>query len=138
MMKKALTSIFAVILLVSGMQITLDRHYCGGSLADIRISFTGKMASCGMEQSEPDRPDYPIIDNKCCEDQLFFYKISSNYYPEYFKLAQLTSEREIIPIHTNNFITDNSYNQNLVQWIFPPGYNLWSSLTQSEICVFRI
>jgi len=137
-MKKALTSIFAVILLASGMQATLDRHYCGGSLADIRISFTGKMASCGMEQSEPDRPDYPIIDKKCCEDQLFFYKISSNYYPEYFKLTQLTSERDNIPTQAYNFVTDISYYQNLVKWVLPPGDILRSGLTQSEICVFRI
>jgi hypothetical protein len=57
MMKKVLILLIAVILAVSGMQISLDRHYCGGQLADVRVSVTGKLASCGMENEEPVCPD---------------------------------------------------------------------------------
>lgn len=137
-MKKLLTIIIAAILFASGMQVSLDRHYCGGNLIDVRISVTGKLASCGMEQPESTCPDHPIIDNKCCEDQISFYSLNSNFFPEYFKLSHPFSERDILPIHIGNLITGNSLNTDSVNWELPPGDNLKSSLTQSEICVFRI
>ena len=137
-MRKVLTILIATILLASGMQVTLDRHYCGGSLAGTRISITGKLASCGMEESESSCSGHPVIDKKCCEDRVSYFSISSNYYPECFKLTYPTSERGTIHLHTGNLISDNSYNPDLINWVFPPGDNFKSRLTQSEICVFRI
>jgi hypothetical protein len=137
-MKKVLTILLAVIFPVVGMQITLDRHYCGGKLADVKISVTGKMASCGMEQSESNRPDHPTIDNKCCEDKVSFYSITSNYCPEHFKLAQPIFERDILPLYVGNLISGNTHNAILTDWVLPPGDNLTSRLTQPEICVFRV
>ena len=137
-MKKVLTILIAAFLLASGMQVSIDHHYCGGSLAGTRISLTGKLASCGMEKPESSCPDHQGIDKKCCEDQLSFYSISSNYYPEYFKLTYPTSERGTIYLLTGNIISDNSYNPDLFNWVFPPGDYFKSRLTQSEICVFRI
>jgi hypothetical protein len=137
-MKKILTILIATILLASGMQVTLDHHYCGGSLADVSISLTGKMASCGMEQSESSCPDYLVFDKKCCEDQILIYSLCSNYYPEYPGFTNPTSERDFIPLHHGNWISDNSYNSDFFNWVFPPGDTFKSKLTQSKICVFRI
>jgi hypothetical protein len=137
-MKKVLTILFAAFILVSGMQVSIDHHYCGGSLAGTRISVTGKLASCGMEESGSSCPDHPVIDKKCCEDQLSFYSISGNYYPEYFKLIYPTSERGTIYLHTGNVISDSSYNPDLINRVFPPGDSFKPRLTQSGICVFRI
>jgi hypothetical protein len=137
-MKKVLTIITAAILLASGMRVSIDRHFCGGNLADVRISLTGKMAWCGMEQSESDCPHNPVIDKKCCEDQVSFYGINTNYYPEHFKFTPPASERDIIPRLAVNNISGISYNPDLIQWVLPPGDNLKTGLTQPEICVFRI
>ena len=137
-MKKVLTILIATLLLASGMQVTLDRHYCGGSLADVRVSLTGKLASCGMEKPESRCPHHPIIDKKCCEDQVSYFSINCNYFPEYFRLAHTTLERDIFPLQMGNYISDNSTNPDLINWGFPPGDILKSRLTQSEICVFRI
>ena len=138
MMKKVLTILIATFLLAAGMQVTIDHHYCGGNLAGTRLSITGKLASCGMEKPESSCPGHPGIDKKCCEDQLSFYSISSNYYPEYFKLTYPTSERGTIYLLTGNIISDNSYYPDLNNRVFPPGDYFKSRLTQSEICVFRI
>jgi hypothetical protein len=128
----------AIFLLASGMQVSLDRHYCCGTLADIKISVTGKMASCGMEQSESSCPGRAIIDRKCCEDQVTFYSISSKYYPEYFRLTLTTSERDIFPLQMGNFISYNSFNPDLINCFYPPGDNLKPRLTQPDLCVLRI
>jgi hypothetical protein len=137
-MKKVLTIIIAAFLLASGMQVSIDHHYCGGSLAGTRISLTGKLASCGMEKPESSSPGYLVFDKKCCEDHVSYYSISSNYYPEYFKLTYPSSERWTIHLLTGNTISDNSYYPDLNNWGFPPGDYFKSRLTQSEICVFRI
>jgi hypothetical protein len=138
MMKKILTILIATFLLASGMQVTLDRHYCGGTLADTRISITGKLASCGMEKPELSCPDHQVFNKKCCEDRVSYFSISSNYYPEYFKLTYHDSERGTVHLLTGNVIADNSCNSDLNYRIFPPGNYFKSRLTQSEICVFRI
>jgi hypothetical protein len=138
MMKRILAILISIILLASGMQVTMDRHYCGGRLAGIKVSLTGKLASCGMKQTTPGCQDHPIVDKKCCEDKVSVYSISSNYYPEYFKLTHPASDRHILPVYADNFICDISYNRDLIKWVLPPGDNLSSGLTLSFICVFRI
>jgi len=137
-MKKVITILVSVILIASGMHISIDRHYCGGSLADVKISVTGKLASCGMEQAESSCSNNPAFDQKCCEDQISLYGITSNYYPEYFKIIHPVSERDVTAIKVGTFIPDKSYNTDLISWVLPPGYNLKTGLTQPEICVFRI
>lgn len=137
-MKKILTIFMATFLLASGMQVSLDRHYCCGTLADIRLSFTGKMASCGMEQTESNCPGHAIIDRKCCEDQVTFYSITSKYYPEYFRLTLTASERNIFPQPMGNFISYNSFNPELINCFYPPGDNLRQRFAQNELCVLRI
>ena len=137
-MKKVLTILIAAIILVSGMQVSVDRHYCGGKLIDVKISVTGKLASCGMEQTGSSCPDHPTIDKKCCENQLSFFSLNNNYYPEYFKSIHQVSEKDILPMHMGNLFSGSTFNKDLVNWVLPPGNNLKSRLTQSDICVFRI
>ena len=120
------------------MQVSLDRHYCGGNLVEVKISVTGKHASCGMEESESTCPGNPVIDKKCCENQLSFYSFKSTYYPEYLKLTHPVQEKNILPLIVDIHITGNSFLTSKVNWVLPPGEKLTSGLTQSEICVFRI
>ena len=137
-MKKALTILVAIILLVSGMEISLDRHYCGGRLADVKISVTGKMATCGMEQSCPVSADHHGIHNRCCEDQVTFYNLGSKFFPEYFKLTEPATSFNFINTPVINHTPGNLFNRNLVSWVLPPGDDFVSRLTQPQICVFRI
>lgn len=126
-----------LILLISGMQITLDRHFCGGELAGTKLSLTGKMASCGMIKEEPLRSDRPSIDKKCCEDQVTLFSISSRYFPEYFKLKHPITQKYIPFSLTGNTIKINSTPYGPVSWVLPPGQKV-KPVVLSEICVFRI
>jgi hypothetical protein len=137
-MKKSITILIAGVLLAFGMQVSVDRHYCGGTLADVKISVTGKMASCGMEQIQPLCQNYPVIDKKCCEDHIVFYSITSKYFPEFFKLTHPIRAKNIIATLSSNFITAGSYNTDLMSRVLHPGDNLRSRLTQPGICIFRI
>lgn len=137
-MKKLITILITALLLASGMQVTLDRHYCGGKLADVKISVTGKMASCGMEEAEHTCPDHPIIKKECCEDLMTFYSITSKYFPEFFKLTHPNWTKNYISSHSGNFIASGLYHIDSLARVLPPCINFRSGFTQPEICVFRI
>ena len=137
-MKKAFAILIAGMVLASGMRISLDRHYCGGKLLDVRISVTGKLASCGMEQSGSNCTNHPVINKKCCEDQISFYSLCSNYYPEYFKISHPVSERNILYLQAGSLLAGTAFNTDFINRVLPPGYPVKSRLTQSAICVFRI
>jgi hypothetical protein len=137
-MKKALAISVALILVASGMHVSIDRHYCGGNLADVKISVSGKLASCGMEQTEAECGNNPVFDQKCCEDQLSYIIISKNYCPEYFKVTPQVSEKEIILSREVSFISSNLYYPETENLVLPPGDHPGKRQRQSHICVFRI
>jgi hypothetical protein len=137
-MKKSFAILIAIVVLASGMQVSIDRHYCCGTLADIKISLTGKKASCGMEQALPGCPDDPVINKRCCENQISFYSLSSNYYPEYFRLTHPVTQKDIIPVHLWNNISNNSYDSGLTNWVLPPGPDNLNCLTRPQICIFQV
>lgn len=137
-MKNILTILFAVIIPVSGMQIGLDRHYCGGCLTDVRISLSGKLASCGMDEEETAWPDFPVVENNCCQDQLTFYSLAGQYFLEQFKLKLPAWNKTVLP-HSQN--SHKSVNENLalqISYIFRSADDVRQRLKPPDICVFRI
>lgn len=137
-MKRSITILVAFILVASGMHLTIDRHYCGGRLADVRLSVTGKLASCGMEQEEQQCGNLPAFDQKCCDDQISYLNIGSNYFPEYFSISHPVTGKQIIPMQAGDLITEKSFQTDSYISCLPPGHLFKSRLSQSDICVFRI
>jgi hypothetical protein len=137
-MKKVIAIFIAGILLTSGMQITLDRHYCGGKITGIKLSVTGKMATCGMEEPGYLCSNVPVMDKKCCEDVVNYYSIDNNYVPEYFSITYPITERDIPLAFFNDFTYRKQLDSDLITHVIPPGHLTRSNLTQSAICVFRI
>lgn len=137
-MKKVLTILVSAILITSGIKVSIDRHYCGGNLVDVKLSVTGRLASCGMEKPGSDCPAEPTVRNKCCEDQISFYSLCSNYYQECLLSAPPAAEKDILPVQFNKLIFGNSFIIDSKIWVKPPGDYRMSGLSQSEICIFRI
>jgi hypothetical protein len=137
-MKRTFTILITAVLIASGMHVSIDRHYCGGTLADVKLSFTGKLASCGMEQAESDCRSNPVFDQKCCEDQISYLNISTNYFPEFSNTVNPVYEKDIILIQSASYLTPNSYFTGSDIIVLPPGDKIKPGLTQPEICVFRI
>lgn len=122
------------------MHITIATHFCGGRFAASKVSFTGELASCGMENSTDNAPiQGKQIDTKCCDDNILTYSVDNNFSPsnsvivEYFKtiLQDLTIP---VSVSLQSFISANSVALN----VFPPGKLKVSSVNLSDICVFRI
>jgi hypothetical protein len=137
-MKSGFVILFSAFFLASGLQLTIDRHYCGGTLNSTLVSFTGERASCGMEHRYTECNNYPVFGSKCCEDRLSQYALSCNFMPEYFYIDKpfpVTRDMvfQNIVLSRNNLSRLESGIQ-----IYPPGENLPCSLTCPETGVFRI
>lgn len=140
-MKKILSILFASLILVSGLHISVARHYCGGEgEAFEKISLTGELASCGMEDSQ-DNSNLPGVYFKthCCDDEVSILATDNNYSPSFseFKVfPQPVSQVYIIPVgyHFQPVLVFNRFNT----FVFPPGNYLASSVSLPDICVFRI
>ena len=137
-MKKGFTILIAAIMLTTGLKVSLDHHYCGGKLAATKLSVMGKLALCGMEEKENTCSNQPSIDKKCCEDQLTYFEINTNYVPKYFKISLPTPGKDIPIFLVNNIKDYYSDKNNFTSWVFPPGNKIKSGHSLSEICVFRI
>lgn len=137
-MKKIFTILITVIMLASGMKFSIDRHYCGGQLAETKISVTGKLASCGMETLDHRNSNQLSFENKCCEDQLTYYSINSKFIPEQFKLSHPFTWKDI-PSTPGFSVVFNSFdNPGFNVRVLPPGNGLRSGVSLSQICILRI
>lgn len=127
-------------MLVAVLHFSVATHYCGGIEFASKVSLTGKLADCGMENPKPEVPlSGTIIDKHCCDNFINYYGIYTNYVtafsfvPEtYHNISQLfliplkysfDSRLDLIPLHT-----DTS----------PPGTFRPTDVDLSGICVFRI
>lgn len=137
-MKKVFTILIAALMLASGMRVTIDRHYCGGKLADTKISLTGKLASCGMETQEHSCSNQLLTNSKCCEDQLRYYGFGSKYFPEYFKLSHLLTGKSISTAPSLNPVLRSFDPYGYITQVMPPGDIPKPIVSLSQICVLRI
>jgi hypothetical protein len=137
---KALVSIpLVVLILFTGIRINLATHYCGGSVAGTQISFTGKLATCGMESSSSEKPFDNSFDNHCCDNTISVYSICSNYFASSHFLNDPDRSDNLsveIPVDIAGYQGINEVISKEV--IRPPGHFLQGSLRRSVLCIFRI
>jgi len=139
-MKKLFSISIAFIMLLSGLQLTVSMHYCGGELADSKVSVWGHIASCGMESATEDcNHASSIEESSCCKNKVSVYEVDQNYAPsftEFKAFAQTVLQVFVIPENiTFHSLTSFS---NLYTDVSPPGFLPANAVSLPKICVFRI
>ena len=140
-MKRVFSILFALLILLSGTQLTVSAHYCGGELADSKVSVWGGLASCGMEDKTTDGCTKPGShhDKHCCNNTISVYEVDHNYSPSFFEFK--TIEKSVLQVFTLpeniSFYSLTSLFQNNAN-ISPPGFLLATAVSLPKICVFRI
>ena len=139
-MRKGLSILSILVILLSGAHVTIARHFCGGMVAGTKVSLTGQLAGCGMEDISDSCPVHgPDIKASCCENQVSTIGIISNFIPP---AADVSSDNLrphtisgilIYPKHLEFQDTYKSYTDS-----GPPGQYLASFAGLDKICVFRI
>lgn len=122
------------------MHFTIATHYCGGEFAATKASFSGQMASCGMEV-HVDECSIPGVQLKkhCCDDKVSALAVDHDYAPsftEFTTFAQLILQVYIIPvsIELHSLITLNLTSTD----VSPPTNFLIHAVSLPKICVFLI
>jgi hypothetical protein len=139
-MKKLFSILFAALILLSGMHLTIATHLCGGQISQVKLSFTNQKASCGMcGEEETTSTDKTVGNESCCKDQMAFYAVDNNYSPSTLQVKHTANQLlqvfdipktiGIQSIHTNSSLNTN---------VQPPGNYIASAVSLPDICVFRI
>jgi len=139
-MKKLFSISVALIMLLSGLQLTISRHYCGGELADSKVSLVGHVATCGMESATDDctQPG-DHVRSSCCNNKVSVYEVDHNYSPsssEFKVFAQTVLQVFVIPENIN-FHSLTSVAQ-ILNDTSPPGFIPANAVSLPKICIFRI
>ena len=139
-MKKLFSISLAFIMLLSGLQLTVSMHYCGGELADSKVSVWGHVASCGMEATTDDCTHASSIqESGCCKNKVSVYEVDQNYAPsftEFKAFAQTVLQVFVIPENIT-FHSLTSF-RNLYTDTSPPDFLPANAVSLPKICVFRI
>jgi hypothetical protein len=139
-MRKGISILFALIMILSVARITIATHYCGGKVADTKVSLSGKLASCGMESTEKSIPlSGNNLTKHCCEDQVIRIGTCNIFTsPVSFITENIQNlQHFIFPTVFQSFhsiITTNSFYTS----ISPPGHFIATAVSLDDICVFRI
>jgi len=137
-MKKILPPFLALLLLVSGMHLSVASHYCGGTLAQVKWSFDRELATCGMKGEQNPQKGI-VLEQPCCMDVLSTYTTDGQYQFQSLELKKSTPQ--VIASFTAPlsmlFKSQEPAYFNYTH-VFPPGKVLPSQVLQENICVFLI
>ena len=139
-MKKLFSISIALLMLLSGMQLTISRHYCGGELADSKVSLVGHVATCGME-SETDDCTQPgnHLKSSCCNNQISVYGVDHNFSPSFTEFNALAQTvLQVFPIPENSTFHSLTSLAHISTDVSPPDFLPVNGVSLPKICVFRI
>jgi len=122
------------------MHLTISTHYCGGVIASSKVSFTGEVASCGMENSvgQCQLPG-KHIGSHCCTNKISVFAVENNYAPSFFDFKAFSQNiLQVFDIPAGAQISNLSVLSFISANVSPPGNVMVSAVSLPGICVFRI
>jgi len=139
-MKKLFSILFAGMIILSGMHLSIATHLCAGELAAVKWSVLDEKASCGMhmvQQTNPTKKSYNA--ESCCKDEISFYAVDNNYQTSTIQINKPGDQiLQVFYIPTTlgiEFVNAKSTTHTHVQ---PPGKFIASAVSLPDICVFLI
>ena len=66
------------------LHFSVARHYCHGEMVASKVSLSGALATCGMEDNEGDcrhGHNEDLFDSHCCDDVVTSYFLDNTYTP---------------------------------------------------------
>lgn len=91
-MKRPIAILISFLYLMLSSGVGLNVHYCAGKVSSISLNYK-KDANCGCAENTK---------KSCCHDKQAFIKVKDSH--------QSPADIKIIPVTTNNFLSDNILN----------------------------
>jgi hypothetical protein len=139
-MRKGISIVLSLVILFSVAHITVATHFCGGKVADTKVSLSGKLASCGMETAETKLPVAGTnLANHCCDNQVMTIGICNIFTtPLTFISDNIQNLQHVSYLPVNQLFGSVVANNIFFTSISPPGRLTTTSVDLNGICVFRI
>lgn len=139
-MKKAFSISLSLLVVAAMFHISVAMHYCEGKEVATMVSVSGKLASCGMTCSNEEIPlQGTNITNYCCDNNIIFCGVSSNYSPTYTFIPESYQYNfHVLAIPVAFSIKSQLENNSFYSNVSPPGALMSTNVDLSNICVFRI
>lgn len=127
-------------MLAATFNLSVATHFCGGSVAGLKVSLTGQLASCGMESGERSLPVLEtIFTTHCCEDIVTYCETDNNYTTTYSFLADSYQFNfQYISLQAESPVVRRTVLASQYKAISPPGVLMSTGVDLSDICIFRI
>lgn len=139
---KKVFSILTVILVISAMlNISAVRHYCGGVLAASKISLSGDLASCGMEDAEKSCQPYyagDLFQSHCCHDFITYYSLDNYINSRPVVTETLRLPTKVLGFHFAIPVQSPKSISRVFTDVSAPTLFLHTAVELNDICVFRI
>ena len=138
-MKRAASILSIILILSAATGITVDRHYCGGSVVDVRLAIDDRNATCGMEQDGMICTHTSAYRQNCCHNVMSKFSVN-----DYSITSLLTIDKpgySVIHIlyEAPEVSRFNSFSSPVtIKDTGPPGSALFLPDQQSVLCIFRI
>lgn len=138
-MRKAASILMAILVLLTGLHLSIASHFCQGKLVNVNVSVTGKITPCSMGGEASSYPGSKFSKKHCCDNELSTLKVDSNYSPSFAKSLEVSQK----VIHISGFPLTESVRELVFtkksEPIFsPPGIFRTNTVELASICVFRI
>jgi hypothetical protein len=139
-MKKIFSISVTLLMLVTMLHFSVAIHYCQGKEFASKLSLTGELASCGMEDNEKTLPlTGTNFASHCCDDIVKYIGRDNNYVPSFSFIP------EFFQYSFQSFTLPSAFSVNSIVHLVhsnsnesPPGRFLSTSVDLTDICVFRI
>jgi hypothetical protein len=139
-MKKVISISFTILVLTAMFHFSVATHYCAENIAATKISLSGKLASCGMEDGDKDLPHTGLhFGSHCCDNVIVFYGIYSNYFPSFSSVPESYQNHfQVFSIPADLTLHSLISEKSTYTSPSPPDEFMSNSVDLSNICVFRI
>lgn len=139
-MKNILTIILASFILLSGMHLSIARHFCGGERTDVAFTFSGMNVGCGMEEegSACGAHDATAASD-CCRNEFSMMDVDDYLSSSSMQVKEITQpvfELFFLPLMQSLHSTDADLQ--LYADTSPPHFLAANAVSLPKICVFRI
>ena len=138
-MKRLLYIPLVLLITFSGISLKYAAHYCKDFQVASKISLTGKLADCGMENQKVNNHEGYNIKSHCCDNLTISFLLNSNYL---FKSVLVVEKgnTHYITINSHIISLDRTGESSLpVNVLFrPPGSVCPNSVALQSLCTFRI
>jgi hypothetical protein len=139
-MKKVISISLTLLMLVALLHFSVATHYCMGKIAASKISLSGRLAKCGMENDENQLPLTGLIfTSHCCDNLIVFCGTNGNYFPSFSNIPESYNDGfQTFCVPSSTTFCSVALFKPINTNVNPPGESAPNNVDLTSICVFRI